>query len=79
MLLQKCVKKPIFFLQGDSGGPFALLDGQRYFLEGITSFGNGCARPNTPGVYTRVSAYLEWISEETGGGKPSGAPFTNTD
>lgn len=40
--------------QGDSGGP--LTRGNQ--LIGITSFGDGCARPNKPGVYTRVSTYL---------------------
>lgn len=43
--------------QGDSGGPFA----QNGQLIGVTSFGRGCARPNTPGVYTRVSHYVDWI------------------
>lgn len=43
--------------QGDSGGPFA----QSGVLIGITSFGRGCARANTPGVYTRVSNYVDWI------------------
>jgi hypothetical protein len=49
--------------QGDSGGPLALdgatgansAPGANARLAGITSFGNGCGRPNTPGVYTEVS------------------------
>ncbi|KAJ8725178.1 hypothetical protein PYW07_016136 [Mythimna separata] len=36
--------------QGDSGGP-AVVDG---LLSGVTSYGYGCARPNSPGVYTRI-------------------------
>jgi secreted trypsin-like serine protease len=41
---------------GDSGGPMqAPLDGGGYRLVGITSWGDGCAEPNAPGVYTRVA------------------------
>lgn len=46
--------------QGDSGGPL-LTDDQ--FQVGVVSFGEGCARPNTPAVYARVSAYEDWIAE----------------
>lgn len=45
--------------QGDSGGPMVF--GQT--LHGIVSFGIGCARPNYPGVYTKVAAYRPWIDE----------------
>lgn len=50
--------------QGDSGGPMVVQDDQGNWLQvGVTSFGRGCARPNTPGVYARVSRYLTWIAE----------------
>jgi trypsin len=41
---------------GDSGGPLeAPLEGGGYRLVGITGWGDGCARADAPGVYTRVA------------------------
>lgn len=44
--------------QGDSGGPL-IVDNT---LVGIVSWGDGCAKENYPGVYTKVQNYIKWIS-----------------
>ena len=52
-----------FIPQGDSGGPLQYLDEEngRYYLSGVVSFGLECARPNFPGVYTKVESFLPFI------------------
>ncbi|XP_076165855.1 trypsin-1 [Ptiloglossa arizonensis] len=48
--------------QGDSGGPL-VVNGH---LVGIVSWGQGCGKPNYPGVYTDVSHYRHWIKLHSG-------------
>ncbi|KAL0966469.1 hypothetical protein UPYG_G00295660 [Umbra pygmaea] len=52
--------------QGDSGGPLIYQDRMsgRFQLHGITSWGDGCGEKGKPGVYTRVSAFSDWILSE---------------
>lgn len=50
--------------QGDSGGPLfcqSISNKEEWYLAGVVSHGNGCARPGEFGVYTRVALYLDWI------------------
>jgi secreted trypsin-like serine protease len=50
--------------QGDSGGPLMVRDAAgNWALAGITSWGEGCANPSYPGVYTRLGApdLNQWV------------------
>ncbi|XP_066282112.1 serine protease 1-like [Branchiostoma lanceolatum] len=52
---------------GDSGGPLVYPDNtdQTWRLAGLTSWGSvPCAASMRPGVYTRVTRYLQWIQEK---------------
>jgi len=53
---------------GDSGGPLNWEDNNtsQVYLVGIVSFGIGCAKDGYPGVYTKVTNYLNWIQQSTG-------------
>ncbi|KAJ8681912.1 hypothetical protein QAD02_017704 [Eretmocerus hayati] len=52
--------------QGDSGGPLLhQLSNGRWVTIGIVSWGINCGEPDRPGIYTRVTSYLDWIFSHT--------------
>uniref|UniRef100_A0A3P9P3V5 Zgc:100868 n=1 Tax=Poecilia reticulata TaxID=8081 RepID=A0A3P9P3V5_POERE len=64
--------------QGDSGGPMVSKQAGRWIQSGIVSFGEGCAKPNYPGVYARVSQYESWIKAQITTNQPGFITYTST-
>lgn len=48
---------------GDSGGPLVCLNGEEWIQVGIASFTSASRPGEVPGVFTRVSKYVDWIRE----------------
>jgi len=53
--------------QGDSGGPIIAKVEEEWYQVGVVSFGNGCAQPDSYGVYTRVASFPNWLAASSSG------------
>ncbi|KAF0310348.1 Proclotting enzyme [Amphibalanus amphitrite] len=62
---------------GDQGGPLVSLENNRYSLVGVVSWSIGCARPDYPGVYARVTDALSWIWTSAADGEYCRDPAAN--
>ncbi|XP_078415675.1 coagulation factor VII-like [Cetorhinus maximus] len=60
--------------KGDSGGPHVTQYKGNWFLTGIISWGEGCAREGKYGIYTKVYKYLEWIRQHMNQDSPTISP-----
>ncbi|XP_043256675.1 collagenase-like [Colletes gigas] len=52
--------------QGDSGGPLIVLEDGVPVQIGIVSYGDASCPSSKPGVFSRVTGYIDWIQEATG-------------
>ena len=55
-----------FYLQGDSGGPIQLILDDNlcvHYLVGVTSIGKACGSKDTPGIYTNIFSFVDWIEK----------------
>ena len=50
--------------KGDSGGPLVILTiSGTYYLAGIVSYGSKNCATGVPAMYTRVSGFVDWITD----------------
>lgn len=48
---------------GDSGGPLLFEKRGKWFIYGITSFGEGCGKRGKYGIYAKVPNFVKWIKK----------------
>ena len=48
--------------KGDSGGPLVVNVNDRFVLLGVTSWGIKCGVEGNPGLYVKVSNFIDWIN-----------------
>ena len=70
---------PKVFSANVVGGPFFIASGDLNNddapdVVGITSFGYGCAHDGIPAVYAKVESALDWMGQNTGGGRKCNRP-----
>lgn len=46
---------------GDSGGPLLVQRNSRWYVYGVTSFGDECGKEGKYGIYSKTSTYINWI------------------
>lgn len=56
--------------QGDSGGPLICDQNNAKVVYGVVSWGDQCGKKNKPGVYARVTRFLDWIKFKTQAASP---------
>ncbi|XP_067848573.1 coagulation factor VII-like [Heptranchias perlo] len=62
---------------GDSGGPHVTQYKGSWFLTGIVSWGEGCARDDKYGIYTKVYKYFNWIRQHINQDSQTASPETS--
>lgn len=48
---------------GDSGGPLLVARNNKWYVYGVTSFGDECGKEGKYGIYSKTSAYVDWIKK----------------
>ena len=62
-VISKWLRIVQLYIKGDSGGPLICAEDGKPVLYGVTSWGFGCAKENSPGVWTKITNYVDWIDQ----------------